>query len=92
MVSSRDHALQLRELERVGRSLAVQTKAVEAAKNSADSADLDGAFEAAKNWRADGLIVLSNPPNLAHRSRIGALAVKAGLPTMYLYRPHGLLS
>jgi putative ABC transport system substrate-binding protein len=87
------NALQLRELERVGRSLAVQTKAVEAAKNSAD---LDGAFEAAKNWRADGLIVLSNPLNLAHRSRIGTLAVQAGLPTMYLYRPHvqagGLIS
>ena len=85
--------LQLRELERVGRSLAVQTKAVEAAKNSAD---LDGAFEAAKNWRADGLIVLSNPLNLAYRSRIGTLAVQAGLPTMYLYRPHvqagGLIS
>src|ERR1700738_4167374 len=85
--------LQLRELERVGRSLAVQTKAVEAAKNSAD---LDGAFEAAKNWRADGLIVVSNPLNLAYRSRIGTLAVQAGLPTMYLYRPHvqagGLIS
>jgi putative tryptophan/tyrosine transport system substrate-binding protein len=87
------NALQLRELERVGRSLGVQTKAVEAAKNSAD---LDGAFEAAKNWRADGLIVLSNPLNLAYRSRIGTLAVQAGLPTMYLYRPHvqagGLIS
>jgi putative tryptophan/tyrosine transport system substrate-binding protein len=81
------NALQLRELERVGRSLGVQTKAVEAAKNSAD---LDGAFEAAKNWRADGLIVLSNPLNLAYRSRIGTLAVQAGLPTMYLYRPHVL--
>ena len=87
------NALQLRELERVGRSLGVQTKAVEAAKNAAD---LDGAFEAAKNWRANGLIVLSNPLNLAYRSRIGTLAVQAGLPTMYLYRPHvqagGLIS
>ena len=66
---------------------------MEAAKNSAD---LDGAFEAAKNWRADGLIVLSNPLTLAYRSRIGTLAVQAGLPTMYLYRPHvragGLIS
>ena len=87
------NALQLQELERVGRSLGVQTKAVEASKNSAD---LDGAFEAAKNWRANGLIVLSNPLNLAYRSRIGTLAVQAGLPTMYLYRPHvqagGLIS
>jgi putative ABC transport system substrate-binding protein len=87
------NAPQLRELEKVGRLLAVQTKAVEAAKNSAD---LDGAFEAAKNWRADGLIVLSNPLTLAYRSRIGDLAVTAGLPTMYLYRSHvhagGLIS
>ena len=34
--------------------------------------------------------------NLAYRSRIGTLAVQAGLPTMYLYRPHvqagGLIS
>jgi putative tryptophan/tyrosine transport system substrate-binding protein len=42
------------------------------------------------------LIVLSNPLSLAYRTRIGELAVKAGLPTIYLYRAHvdagGLIS
>ena len=42
------NALQIRELERVARSLAVQTQAVDV-KNATH---FDGAFEAAKNWRA----------------------------------------
>jgi putative ABC transport system substrate-binding protein len=70
----------------------VQIRAVEV-KNAAD---LDDAFDSAKNWRADALIVLSNPLNLAYRTRIGNLATKAGLPTIYLYRAHvdagGLIS
>jgi putative tryptophan/tyrosine transport system substrate-binding protein len=86
------NAPQLRELERVSRSLALQTQVVEL-KNATN---LDGAFDAAKNWRADALIVLSNPLNLAYRTQIGELAAKAGLPTIYLYRAHvdagGLIS
>jgi putative tryptophan/tyrosine transport system substrate-binding protein len=86
------NAPQIRELERVARSLAVQIRAVDA-KNATD---LDGAFNAAKNWRADALIVLSNPLSLAYRARIGNLAEKATLPTIYLYRAHvdagGLIS
>jgi putative ABC transport system substrate-binding protein len=86
------NAPQIRELERVARSLAVQTRAVEV-KNATD---LDSAFDTAKNWRADNLIVLSNPLSLAYRARIGELAEKAGLPTIYLYRAHvdagGLIS
>ena len=53
-------------------------------------------FRRGKNWGADALIVLSNPLSLAHRVRIGELAAKAGLPTIYLYRAHvsagGLIS
>jgi putative tryptophan/tyrosine transport system substrate-binding protein len=86
------NAPQLRELARVARALALETHAVEL-KNATN---LDGAFDAAKNWRADALIVLSNPLSLAYRTRIGELAVKAGLPTIYLYRAHaeagGLIS
>jgi putative ABC transport system substrate-binding protein len=86
------NAPQLRELARVARSLALETHGLEL-KNAAN---LDGAFDAAKNWGADALIVLSNPLNLAYRTRIGELAVKAGLPTIYLYRAHadagGLIS
>jgi putative ABC transport system substrate-binding protein len=58
--------------------------------------DLDGAFDVAKDWHADALIVLSNPLSLTYRARIGDLAEKAGRPTIYLYRAHvdagGLIS
>jgi putative ABC transport system substrate-binding protein len=86
------NAAQLRELARVAQSLAVQTRAVELT----NAADLDGALDTARSWRADALIVLSNPLSLAHRARIAGLAAKAGLPTIYLYRAHvdagGLIS
>ena len=86
------NAAQLRELERVAQLVALQTRAVEL-KNPTD---LEGAFSTAKNWRADALIVLSNPLSLAYRTQIGDLAAKAGLPTIYLYRAHvnagGLIS
>ena len=61
---------------------------------NADS--LESAFDTTQNWRADALIVLSNPLSLAYRARIADLAAKAGLPTIYLYRAHvaagGLIS
>jgi putative ABC transport system substrate-binding protein len=86
------NAAQLRELERVAQSLSMQTRVAEV-KNATD---LDGAFDTAQNWRADALIVLSNPLNLAYRTQIAALAAKADLPTIYLYRAHvgagGLIS
>jgi len=86
------NAAQLRELERVAQLVALQTRAVELKKPT----DLEGAFSTAKNWRADALIVLSNPLSLAYRTQIGDLAAKAGLPTIYLYRAHvnagGLIS
>ena len=78
------NAPQLRELEQVARSLALQTQAVE----SKSATNLDSAFDAAKKWGADAFIVLSNPLSLAYRTRIGELAAKAGLPTIYLYRAH----
>ena len=86
------NAPQIRELERVARSLTMQIRAIDV-KNATD---LDSAFDTAKTWRADALIVLSNPLSLAYRTRIGDLAEKAGLPTIYLYRAHvdagGLIS
>jgi len=78
------NASQLRELDRVARSLALQTQAIELKT----ATNLESAFASAKNWGADALIVLSNPLNLAHRTRIGELAARAGLPTIYLYRAH----
>jgi putative tryptophan/tyrosine transport system substrate-binding protein len=86
------NAPQLRELSRVARSLAIQTQAVEF-KNATN---LDGAFDAVKDWGAEALLVLSNPLSLAYRTRIEELAVKARLPTIYLYKAHaeagGLIS
>jgi transposase len=86
------NASQLRQLNRVAGSLSVDIRAVDVKS----ATDLDGAFDAAKNWHADALIVLSNPLSLAYRTRIGYLAEKAGLPTIYLYRAHvdagGLIS
>jgi putative tryptophan/tyrosine transport system substrate-binding protein len=90
--NSNINAPQLRELGRVAQLLALQTQAAELK----DAANLEGAFESAKNWGADALIVLSNPLNLAYRTRIAELAAKARLPTIYLYRAHvdagGLIS
>jgi putative ABC transport system substrate-binding protein len=84
---------QFRELERVARSLAVETRAIEVVKSSQD---LEAAFAAARSWHAGAVIVLSNPLTLAHRAQIAEIAVKQGLPTMYLYRAHvhagGLIS
>jgi hypothetical protein len=53
----RINAPQIRELERVARSLSVQTQAVEAMNGPTD---LEDAFEKAKTWRADGLTL--EPP------------------------------
>ena len=86
------NASQLRELNRVGGSLSVDIRAVDV-KNATD---LDGAFDVARNWHADAVIVLSNPLTVTYRTRIGHLAENARLPTIYLYRAHvdagGLIS
>jgi putative ABC transport system substrate-binding protein len=86
------NAPQLRELKRVAQSLPLQIQTVE----FNDAANLEGAFDSAKNWGANALIVLSNPLNLAYRKRIADLSATAMLPTIYLYRPHvdagGLIS
>jgi putative tryptophan/tyrosine transport system substrate-binding protein len=90
--NSNINAPQLRELKRVALSLALQTQAMELN----DAANLEAAFDSAKNWGADAVILLSNPLSLAYRARIAQLAAKAGLPTIYLYRAHvdagGLIS
>ena len=86
------NATQIRELERVARPLALQIRAVDLKT----ATNLNDAFDTAKDWRADALIVLSNPFSLAYRTQIGAFAEKARLPTIYLYRAHvdagGLIS
>ncbi len=92
LANSDINASQLRELNRVAGLMSVDIRALDV-KNAND---LDEAFNTAKNWRADALIVLSNPFSLAHRTRIGSLAEKVSLPSIYLYRAHvdagGLIS
>jgi putative ABC transport system substrate-binding protein len=78
------NASQLRELERVGSSLALQTKAIAFRATP----DLENAFATAKYWATDALIVLSNPLSLANRTRIAELTASASLPSIYLYRAH----
>ncbi len=51
------NASQLRELNRVAGPLSLDIRAVDVKS----AVDLNGAFDAAKNWHADALLVLSNP-------------------------------
>src|SRR6266581_8877987 len=60
------NASQLRELDRVARSVGLQTRAIEFKA----ATSLESVFATAKDWRADALIVLSNPLSLANRTRI----------------------
>jgi putative ABC transport system substrate-binding protein len=48
------------------------------------SPDLDGAFTAMKNERADALLVLDAPVPIIHQKRIAELAATYRLPTMFL--------
>jgi putative tryptophan/tyrosine transport system substrate-binding protein len=86
------NASQFAALRRVGDSAAVRVHNMEL--RSADG--VDRVFEEARREMAQGLIILSNPLSLAQRSRLASLALKAGLPTMHLYRAHadagGLMS
>jgi putative tryptophan/tyrosine transport system substrate-binding protein len=86
------NAAQLRELERLGKTQAVQIRPLEVKTPT----DVSPAFEAAVGWGAQAAIVLSNPTTVASRVSIAELSKKANLPTIYLYRAHveagGLIS
>jgi putative tryptophan/tyrosine transport system substrate-binding protein len=78
------NASQFAALHEVGDSVAVRVSNVELRR--AD--ELDRVFEEARRAASQGLVILSNPLSLAYRSRLAALALKSGLPTMHLYRAH----
>jgi putative ABC transport system substrate-binding protein len=86
------NASQFAALRLVGESLAVRVHSVELRGPEG----VDRVFEEARRSASQALIVLSNPLSLAHRSRLAALALRSGLPTMHLYRAHadagGLMS
>jgi putative ABC transport system substrate-binding protein len=48
--------------------------------------DLERALQAAKTWRAEGLIVLTDPVTLYHRKSLADLAARYRLPGIYSER------
>jgi putative ABC transport system substrate-binding protein len=46
--------------------------------------DFEGVFEAARRDRVDALLVLEMPATVAHRRRIGALALRYALPALFV--------
>jgi putative ABC transport system substrate-binding protein len=78
------NASQLSELDKVARTIGLQTLAI----NFNGATSLESAFTSATHWGADALVVLSNPLNLANRARIAELAASSKLPAIYLYRAH----
>jgi putative tryptophan/tyrosine transport system substrate-binding protein len=78
------NASQLHELDRVARSIGLQTQAFDFTA----ATSLESVFTGAMRWGADALIVLSNPLSLANRARIAEFAASSRLPAIYLYRAH----
>jgi len=73
---------QLRDTEDAARVLGLQVQALEV--RGLD--DLEGAFAAARQGRAEGLIVLAFPYTSEHRARLVDLAAQSRLPTIYWQR------
>jgi putative ABC transport system substrate-binding protein len=86
------HQLELQRLPAAGRQLGVELVIVEASK--ADQ--LEGAFETARNQRAEAIQILDGTLAAAHSAEIVGLAAQHRLPAMYLDRRYvlqgGLLS
>jgi len=73
---------QVRDTEDAARVLGLQVHALEV--HGLD--EFAGAFAAARQGRAEGLIVLAFPGTPEHRARLVALAAQSRLPTMYWQR------
>jgi len=73
---------QLRDTEEAARVLGLQVQALEV--RGLD--DLEGAFAAARQGRADGVTVLAGPGLSEHRARLVDLAAQNRLPTIYVQR------
>jgi len=72
-------ARQVRDTEDAARALGLQVHALEV--RGLD--DFAGAFAAARQGRAEGLIVLAGPVIADYRAQLVALAAQSRLPTMY---------
>jgi len=74
---------QLRDTEEAARGLGLQVHALEVRGSN----EFAGAFAAARQGHADGLIVLAFPPSTAEdRARLVDLAAQSRLPTIYWER------
>jgi putative ABC transport system substrate-binding protein len=74
--------IQEREVQAAARSLGMHVQNVDARGPE----QLDGAFAAMAQARADALLVSGSSTFLAHRSKIAELAIKSRLPTMENFR------
>ena len=78
------HAIRLKEVEAVGRSLGVRLQFLEAR----DPEEIESAFAAMARERAETLLVLVDVRFRAQRAQIADLAAKNRLPAMYGFRNH----
>jgi putative ABC transport system substrate-binding protein len=77
--TSPGNAQSLREVELAARAFKVQLQYLDVL----DPKDIETAFRAASNGRADGVLVLQTPLLTSHRTQVVDLAVKSRLPAIY---------
>jgi putative ABC transport system substrate-binding protein len=77
--SSPSNAQSLREVDLAARAFKVQLQHLDVVNPS----DIETAFRAASNGRAEGVLVLNSPVFVSHRTQIVDLAVKSRLPAIY---------
>jgi putative tryptophan/tyrosine transport system substrate-binding protein len=77
--SNPPHVHYLRETERVGTALGLEVQAFEVRGPN----DLPGAFAAMVDWRADGLVTLTDGMLFTQRARVTELALKSKRPGVY---------
>ena len=77
--TSPGNAQSLREVELAARAFKVQLQYLDVL----DPKDIETAFRAASNGRADGVLVLNSPVFASRRTQVVDLAVKSRLPAIY---------
>ena len=77
--TSPGNAQSLTEVELTARAFKVQLQYLDVL----DPKDIETAFQAASNGRADGVLVLQTPLLTSHRTQVVDLAVKSRLPAIY---------
>jgi putative ABC transport system substrate-binding protein len=73
-------AIGYRDYEAPARALQIELRSLEV---RGPNPDLDAAIEAALEWRAEALIIVTSALLFAHRKEIAELALKSRLPTAY---------